>query len=126
MISRHIDEKLAPFFLRVSLGLTMLLSHGLPKLLSFSTNVNTFPDPLGISSKLSLILTILAEVFCSTFIILGIKVRLTVIPLIITMAVAAFIVHAGQPWKNQEMAIIYLFGYVCIFISGAGRLAIKN
>ena len=126
MISRHIDEKIGPLILRITLGSTMLFAHGLPKLLSYSTKVNSFPDPLGVSSKMSLILTILAEVFCSIFIIIGIKVRLTVIPLIITMAVAAFIVHAGQPWKNQELSIVYLFGFTALFFSGSGKFSLKK
>ena len=35
--------------LRVSLGLTMLLAHGLPKLMGFANIAPYFPDPLGVA-----------------------------------------------------------------------------
>ena len=126
MFSRYIDHSLSPFILRLSLGGTMLIAHGLPKLLNFSTKSSTFPDPLGVSPKLSLSLTIFSEVICSLFIILGLKVRLTSIPLIITMAVAAFVIHAGQPWNKQELAFIYLWGFICLFFTGGGKYALKD
>ncbi len=41
--------------LRVSVGLMMLLGHGIPKLKGFSQLMDKFPDPLGMGSQLSLI-----------------------------------------------------------------------
>jgi putative oxidoreductase len=126
MISRHIDSTIGPLILRLTLGVTMLIAHGLPKLINFAAKSNTFPDPLGISPKLSLTLTVLAEVVCAICIILGAKVRLSSIPLIIAMAVAAFVVHAGQPWHRQELAFIYLFGFITLFFTGPGKFALKE
>ena len=126
MLSRHIDKELGPFLLRLSLGSIMLFAHGLPKLLNYNLKKDFFPDPLGVSAQLSLCLVIFSEVLCSILIILGVKVRLTTIPLIITMAVAAFIVHAGEPWKKQELAAIYLSGFIALFFLGEGKFALKK
>lgn len=103
------------FVFRVFLGLSMLYAHGLPKLKKYTQLSSSFPDPLGIGSKISLLLVIFAEVICSIFLVLGFKTRLSLIPLIITMLVAAFIVHLDDPYSKKEMALLYLFGYITIF-----------
>ena len=126
MLSRFIDKEYGPLILRLTLGLSMLISHGMPKLLDYNAKKDVFPDPLGVSSQLSLILVIFAEVVCSIFIILGLKIRITTIPLIITMAIAAFIIHAGEPWKKQELAALYLSGFITLFFTGEGKFAVKR
>ena len=126
MLSRYIDITLGPLLLRLTFGGTMLIAHGMPKVLNFSTLSNNFPDPLGVSPKLSLSLTIFSEVICSVLVVLGVKVRLSAIPLIITMAVAAFIIHAGEPWSKQELASMYLFGFTTLFLLGPGKFALKK
>ena len=126
MISRFIDKNIGPFLLRISLGMIMLIAHGLPKLFNYSTKKTIFLDPLGVTPQISLSLVIFSEVICSLLLIIGFKTRIVTIPLIITMAVAAFVVHAGQQWSKQELAIIYLIGYVSLFFSGGGRFALKD
>ena len=75
MLSRHIDKEIELFLLRLSLGSTMLFSHGLPKLLDYNLKKDFFPDPLGVSTQLSLCLVIFSEVICSLLVILGVKIR---------------------------------------------------
>ena len=91
---------LSLLFLRLSFAGVMLISHGFPKVLKYTQMKNSFPDPLGIGSSASLLLTIFAEVVCPIFIILGYKTRLFSIPLIITMLVAGFVIHAGDQWSK--------------------------
>ncbi len=126
MLSRYLDYNIAPLVLRIGFGGTMLIAHGIPKLTEFAAKSQSFPDPLGITPKLSLTLTVFSEVICSLLIILGVKVRLTTIPLIITMAVAAFVVHAGHPWAKQELSVMYLFAFTALLFSGGGKFSIKN
>ena len=102
---------------RLFLGSSMLLAHGLPKLKKYSQLATTFPDPLGVGSSISLALVIFAEVVCSIFIIIGFKLRYALIPLIITMLVAAFIIHFDDPYSKKEMALLYLFGYLTLFFN---------
>jgi putative oxidoreductase len=104
----------------------MLFSHGLPKIMNYSQIKNSFPDPLGIGNSASLILTILAEFVCALFITLGIKTRISLIPLIITMLVAAFIIHAGDPFAKVEFPLLYAYAFVAIFISGPGKFSIDK
>ena len=60
---------LGVLFLRLSLGITMLISHGLPKYLSYSQKAHRFPDPLGVGPEVSLMLVIFSELFSSRSII---------------------------------------------------------
>ena len=109
--------------LRVGFAGIMLVQHGLPKLMGYETMMNTFPDPLGISSPLSYILAVFAEFFCSALVIVGYQTRLATIPLISTMVVAGFIVHASDPFAKKELAIEYLVAFLAILFTGPGRHA---
>ncbi len=117
-------QNTASLLLRLTFGLTMLLSHGMPKLLNFSTQMNHFPDPLGLGNSLSLGLAILTEVICAVLITVGLFTRLAAIPLTITMVVAVFIFHAGDPWNKMELGLMYALGYICIFLLGPGRFSL--
>lgn len=109
---------------RVSIGLLMICSHGFSKLFNYSTLSANFPDPLGVGNKVSLCLVIFAEFFCSILLIIGLKTRIASIPLIITMLVAIFIVHAVDPWQKQEMGTLYLVIYLSLLIFGSGRYSV--
>lgn len=108
---------------RIAFGL-MLLNHGIDKWLAMETASLNFPDPLGIGSMLSFSLAIFAEVFCSVGFIFGALYRLCLIPMIITMAVATFIVHADDPFATKELALIYLVIFSLMFFTGPGRFSI--
>lgn len=116
--------ELGLLFLRVSIGCLMLLGHGLPKLLNFRASADGFADPLGIGSTTSLILAIGAEVGCSALLIVGLFTRLATIPLIVTMLVAALLVHAQDDWLVKERAVLFLVAYVALLIMGPGRLSL--
>ncbi|MBM65829.1 MAG: 1-pyrroline-5-carboxylate dehydrogenase [Myxococcales bacterium] len=108
-------------FLRVSVGAFMLLGHGWPKLANFAAKSAHFPDPLGVGSSLSLSLAIVGEVLAPLLIILGLFTRLATVPLIITMVVAAVMVHGGDPWAKKEFALLYALPAIALLFTGAGR-----
>ena len=112
---------LALFFLRFTSGLTMLIFHGLPKLLNIPTIFIDFPDPLNISPLLSSVSVIFSEVFCSFLLILGIKVRWAAAPLIFTMFVAGFIFHLNDPFAQKEKAILFMCMYLTTFLYGSDK-----
>ena len=119
-------KDLSLLFLRISFGATMVFSHGLPKLLKYNQMKTSFPDPLGIGNSASLILTIFAELLCPIFICFGVKVRITTLPIIITMLVAAFIIHAGDPFSKIEFPLLYAFAFIAILISGPGKYTLEK
>lgn len=105
----------------------MMLVHGYPKLLTlFGDEPVQFMEFMGMSAAVSLALTVFAEFFCSLLIILGLGTRLAVIPLIITMLVAVFMVHADDPFSNKELGLFYLTAYLVLLIMGSGRFAVDR
>lgn len=117
---------LALLILRVAIG-AMMLMHGLGKLtMLFGNDALSFPDPLGIGVTTSLALAVFAEVFCSVFLILGIATRISAVSLIVTMLIAAFLVHGNDGFAAQELAFLYLLIYLVIAIVGAGKYSIDN
>ncbi|PIP96342.1 MAG: transmembrane DoxX protein [Bdellovibrio sp. CG12_big_fil_rev_8_21_14_0_65_39_13] len=113
-------ENLGLLLLRLVSGLTMLMSHGWPKLMDFTVKKDVFPDPLGISSPVSLALAVFAEVVCSLLLAAGFFTRWVAIPLVITMAVAFFIVHSADPFGNKELAWVYIAMFGTLALTGPG------
>jgi putative oxidoreductase len=110
--------------LRLTVGGMMIVSHGWGKLIEFGEKSSVFPDPLGVGSMMSLSVTVFAEVFCAIAIILGLATRFVALPLVITMFVAAFIVHVDDPWQKKEFALLYLFPFLTLVFTGAGRFSL--
>lgn len=109
----------------------MLVGHGWGKLMSFSENAATFPDPLGIGPELSMGSAIFCEVICSALVVLGLATRFAVLPLVFTMVVAAFVVHGGDPLfmgsgAAKEPALIYLTAYALLFFTGPGCFSVDT
>lgn len=123
-LPRSVDVGL--LVLRLWLGVSLLVLHGWNKLTSFSETASTFPDPLGVGSRVSLALTIFAEVGCAVLIVVGLLTRAAALVQMILMGVAFFIVKkaslASGPGSG-ELAFIYLAGFVTLFLAGAGRFS---
>lgn len=111
--------------LRLLFGL-LLMWHGLTKIVNFESIVENFPNPLGLGSKLSLYLTIFAEVFCSVGVIMGAFYRLALMPIIFSMGVALIVVHHGDSFAAKELAGVFFAVFVMIFVTGAGRYSLDN
>lgn len=117
---------IALLFLRITVGVFML-THGIGKLTTLldSSRVQ-FADPIGIGPGASLTIAVFAEFVCSLFLIFGAATRFAVIPLIVTMMVAGFIVHAGDDFFVKEKAFLFLVVFITIAIAGAGKISIDN
>lgn len=119
----HLDGAL--LFLRLFAG-GMMLTHGWAKLSSFGDLSETFPDPLGVSSTLSLVLILLAEVGGSMLLIFGLMTRLATLPLIFGMLMAIFVIHGEDPFAVRELALLYLGMFGILFWSGGGKYAVDE
>ncbi len=104
----------------------LMLTHGIPKLMNLVQGNLEFSDPLGIGAVPSLILTVIGEVICPLLIIIGYKTRLAAIPAAITMAVAAFVVHGADPLGTKEKALVYLFAFLVIALTGPGKYSVDR
>jgi len=118
-------KNISLLILRIVFGGLMLL-HGFPKFMKLVNGDTSFSDPFGIGSFPSLLLTIFAEFICAVLVMIGFKTRWTVIPLIITMITAAFVIHGGDPLKEKEMALLYLGGYLPLLFLGGGKFSVDK
>lgn len=108
------------------IGGGLMLVHGIPKLMKLIRGDFSFANPLGVGPEASLILTVFAEFICALFILVGFRTKIATIPLMVTMLVAAFIVHGDDPFQKKELAILYFGIYLALFFIGSGKYSLDN
>ena len=106
--------------LRVTFGLLMM-GHGLGKVQDLIAGKTAFADPIGIGEAPSLALAAFAEFLCALAVVVGFKTRWAALPVAITMLVAAFIVHGGDGWDQQEFPLLYASAFLALVFTGGGR-----
>jgi len=125
-LSNNISEQnysWATLLLRLVSG-GFMLSHGIPKLMKIIDGDMGFADPIGLGPTFSLFLTVFAEFFCAIFVLVGFKTKLASIPLMITMLVAAFVVHINDPFKKMEFPLLYFGIYAALLLLGSGKFSV--
>ncbi len=117
---------LALFLFRILVA-CLLLTHGFPKLQRLLSGAEIqFANPYGLGMTTSLVLVTFAEFVCSILVILGLATRLATIPIMITMATAAIIAHADDPFGVKEKPLLFLVCFAFIFIVGAGKYSLDR
>ncbi len=111
--------------LRVAAGVLMM-THGWSKIQNFEGMVQSGFDPIGMGATLSVVMLIGAEFIAALFIVLGLLTRLSAIPLIVAMSVAAFVAHASDPLQVKELSLIYLTIFATLLITGAGKYSLDS
>lgn len=117
-------------FLRLTIGWMMLYGHGIGKIQNFDkwkegwTVPGVFPLSL-MNGTASLVATIGAEVGAAALIMIGLLTRPAAFVLGFAMVVAAFQVHAHDPFfstggASKEFAVLYLVPVITLIITGAG------
>ena len=110
---------------RVAAGLLMM-THGWSKIQNFEGMVQSGFDPIGMGATLSVVMLIGAEFIAALFIVLGLLTRLSAVPLIVAMSVAAFVAHASDPLQVKELSLIYLTIFATLLITGAGKYSLDS
>jgi putative oxidoreductase len=124
--TKSLNNHLALLVGRIAIAVLMLL-HGVPKMqMLFSGHPVQFPSVIGMSAELSLALAVFAEVFCSILILVGFATRLAVVPLIITMLVVVFSIHAADVFSKKELGVLYLTGYIVLLFAGSGKYSVDQ
>jgi putative oxidoreductase len=135
-------NSLGLLILRLGMG-GYILTHGWGKVVKVFHGDFQFADPIGLGPQASLILAAGAEFGCALLVMAGLFTRLAAVPLVFTMAVAAFRAHANDPWTageaarlfqegqtkfpaSKEMALLYLVGFLALVFTGPGRLSLDG
>jgi putative oxidoreductase len=119
-----------------------MITHGWAKVkMLVEGQFEMFGDPIGIGPVPSLALVALAEFLCAILVLLGFATRIAAIPVVITMAVAAFVAHGADPWTmteaamrffsgaspswaSKQPALTFLFVFLALVFTGAGRFSL--
>lgn len=107
-----------------------MMTHGWGKLqMLLGGEFESFGDPIGLGKPLSLTLATFAEFGCALLVILGLAMRPATVPIITTMAVAAFVVHGADPWtmgdgSSKEPAMLFGAAFTALLLTGPGRLSL--
>ena len=105
---------------RVGIPALMLL-HGTHKLEKLMAGGEIkFLDFMGLGAETSLLLAVIGELVAPIFLIVGFKSRWAAIPAIITMFVAAFVAHSGEPLDEREHSLLYMIAFIAIAMIGSG------
>lgn len=111
--------------LRLGTAIPMAAAHGYGKLTKLlGEEAGQFPDPLGVGGMTSHALAVFGEFVCPILLVLGLFTRLSALPLAVTMAVAFFVVHGGDPFGKKELALLYLIPSVVLVLTGGGKLSL--
>lgn len=116
----------ATLALRLTFGLLLLIDHGLGKITHFSSLEYNFFDLFHIGHRISLILCIFAEVFCSVLVTLGLFTRFAALALVINFGVATLLALKGQSLAGHEAAATYLAAFFSILMVGPGRISVDS
>lgn len=129
--TRDVPASLGLLVLRLSIGLMMLIGHGIPKLQAYATLKDGWHVPpmwplSTMSPPVSLMATIFAELVCAGLVVIGLGTRFAAFILGFAMVVAAFDAHGQAPWfmsaagAAKEPALLYLIPMLVLIITGAG------
>jgi len=58
--------------------------------------------------------------------LIGFITRVSLIPLIITMIVAVFVAHAGDPFSDKELGLFFLITFIVLFLTGPGKYSLDR
>lgn len=134
-------SSLGLLILRIGMG-GYLATHGWGKVqMVLNGQAAMFGDPIGLGPALSLYLAAFAEFVCAILVVIGLGTRLAAIPVIVTMAVAAFVAHGSDPWTMQaaaeaffsgaskswaskEPALMFLVPFLALVFTGAGEYSL--
>lgn len=142
-MQRRDTSSIGLLILRLGVG-GYMLTHGWGKVqMLLAGDFEQFGDPIGLGSVPSLVLVAGAEFLGALLVVLGLAARLAAVPVVIVMAVAAFVVHSGDPWTmeraamlffsgeskswaSKEPALLFLIPFLALVFTGPGRLSLDH
>jgi len=107
-----------------------MMAHGWGKVqMVLNDQADQFGDPIGLGNTISLYGAAGAEFVAAAAVIVGFMTRFAAIPVVATMAVAAFVVHGGDPLlmsggAAKEPALLFGLAFLGLALTGPGRISI--
>ena len=114
--------------LRLFFGSTLCIVHGWAKAVHFSTMASSFPDPLHIGSRFTLLFALFSDLICSLLVVLGLATRWAALVIAVNTGAAFFVVHRLSLFgpHNGELALLFCAWSLAIFLMGPGRYSLDK
>ena len=120
------NPDLGLLILRLGSGGLLIAGHGWGKLLRLLDGNLAFADPLGIGSAPTFLFAVFAEFLCALAVVVGFRTRWAAIPPLVTLATAALVHHAGDPWGKKELPLLYVAAFGALLLLGGGKYALDR
>ena len=125
-LSKEMPSNVVLLVLRAVVGVNMAWLHGWDKLHNFGAKAATFPDPLSIGHKYSLVLAVAGEFFGAILLATGLVGRAGAFLVSLTTALTLFWILHGTPWKEREIWELYFAASMTILLLGCGRYSLDT
>lgn len=122
--SQDLVISLGLLVLRLGAGGLLFGAHGWSKLMNIAERAPKFADPIGLGPSASFGLVVFAEVLCTGFVMVGLLTRLSTVPILIFLGVAAFIQHANDPWLRRELPLLFAVPFLALLFTGGGKFSL--
>lgn len=122
----HVD--LGLLVLRLWLGGSLLMLHGLGKIERLMADEIAFSSVFGLSPSVSLALAVLGEVIAPVLLMVGFASRWAAALCAITMVTAFTVAHGGalSGEGSGELPFVFLAGFAALVLTGPGRFSIDG
>jgi putative oxidoreductase len=125
-LNKELPSHIVLLVLRVVVGGNMAWLHGWDKLSHFGAKAASFPDPLSMTPKYSLVLVVAGEFFGAILLALGLLGRAGAFLVALTSALTLFSILHGTPWREREVWELYLAGSTTVLLLGCGRFSLDT
>lgn len=117
--------------LRVLVGLSLFVKHGLEKLTGYFTMVQGFPDPIHIGSHASLAFALFTDGICSLLVVIGFMTRPAAALILINLLTAFIFVHhaeffGGPSTQHVQLVLLYIAVAAALTCTGAGKFSVDE
>jgi putative oxidoreductase len=113
--------------LRVWMGISLFVMHGIEKLFHFHNMIGHFPDPLHVGALTGLIFATLSDGISSLLVMLGLATRLSALIIVINLLVVFAFMHGFSFQQDHaQLVYVYLGGYLAILLAGPGKFSLDH
>jgi putative oxidoreductase len=123
-LSKELASNVVLLVLRAVVGVNLAWLHGWDKLHHFSAKVGSFPDPLSITHKYSLVLAVAGEFFGAILMAAGLLGRVGAFLVALVTGLTLFSLLHGTPWREREVWELYFAASTTILLLGCGRYSL--
>ena len=122
-----LNTDLALLLLRLWLGFSLFLRHGIEKFSHFSAMEQHFPDPLHVGAGVSLSFALISDGICSVLVMAGLFSRVAALVIVLNLLVVFITMHHltfGE--DHAELVYLYLGGFLALLVAGPGKISLDH